>query len=117
MGQRSKTSSELRTFWERKVRTWQQSGLSIRRFCTKHKLSEPSFYHWRRTLGLHPARRSQSASNDDSTDSFIRVSVPEGASHAMELVLSSGHVLRIGSGVDGGRLSQVLSALKQAGLC
>jgi hypothetical protein len=33
------------------------SGLLIREFCTRERLSEPSFYGWRRTLLERDARQ------------------------------------------------------------
>ena len=36
--------------WLDPIRLWQQSKLSVRAFCRGHRLSEPSFYCWRRTL-------------------------------------------------------------------
>jgi transposase-like protein len=47
------------------LRQWQGSGLSIRAFCRKHNLAEPSFYAWRRTLAerdpVHPTRAKRDA--------------------------------------------------------
>ena len=37
-------------FWRRMVRRWQGSGLTVRVFCNRFALSEPSFYAWRRIL-------------------------------------------------------------------
>src|SRR5262249_60666905 len=36
--------------WLALVRKWLDSGLSVRDFCHRHRLSEPSFYAWRRAL-------------------------------------------------------------------
>ena len=36
--------------WRHWLRLWQQSGLSVRAFCARHGLTQPSFYAWRRTL-------------------------------------------------------------------
>ncbi len=38
--------------WRRVVRDWQASGLSVRQFCRRQGLSEPSFYAWRRELAV-----------------------------------------------------------------
>lgn len=38
------------TFWRKKVKDWQASGLSVREFVRKHGLSEPRFYKWRRDI-------------------------------------------------------------------
>lgn len=41
---------KLEQFWRAKLKTWLASGLNIRDFCRKHRLTEPSFYAWRREL-------------------------------------------------------------------
>ena len=43
-------SGEREAFWREQVRRQAASGLSVRRFCEQRRLSEPSFYAWRRTL-------------------------------------------------------------------
>lgn len=37
-------------FWSACVSRWRRSGLSVREFCRREALSEPSFYAWRRIL-------------------------------------------------------------------
>ena len=41
---------KLEQFWRAKLTAWQASGLNVRDFCRKHRLTEPSFYAWRREL-------------------------------------------------------------------
>lgn len=36
--------------WLRHVQGWQRSRLSVRDYCARHRLSEASFYAWRRVL-------------------------------------------------------------------
>jgi hypothetical protein len=42
-------------FWRRALARFRSSGLSVRAFCDRELLSEPSFYAWRAEL----ARRDQ----------------------------------------------------------
>jgi hypothetical protein len=37
-------------YWRRLLRMWRRSGLTGRDFCAEHKLSEPSFYAWKREI-------------------------------------------------------------------
>jgi hypothetical protein len=37
-------------YWSGILREHQKSGLSVRQFCDKRKIAEPSFYKWRKTL-------------------------------------------------------------------
>ena len=89
-----------------------ESSLSIAAFCKKEGISEAAYYYWRRKLtgGI-------SKSEEKSSPDFLEVVMSKSNNTAMELVFSSGSSLRINPGVDNKMLSQVLSALKQAGLC
>jgi hypothetical protein len=121
---------------------WRRSGLTIRAYCDQHRLSEQSFYAWRRTLAerdRHAAKtrahgappRSSAARQDAGPDAagpdaadrrpvFVPVHVvdsppaPTASTPApIEVVLTSGRVLRLVSGFDAGLLRQVLAVLEE----
>ncbi len=99
-----------REFWQEAMARWQSSGLSVRRFCEGEGLCTASFYGWRRRLlGGGASKKVPSK--------FIEVSLPIGPESGLELVLSSGHLLRISSEVDGVLLDRVLHSLREANLC
>jgi transposase len=97
------------------IETWRAGGLSVRQFCTKEGLSEPSFYIWRKKL----ADDESELDNQDKTEpsAFIEVAMSKNTSAAIELLLISGNTLRIPAGVDIATLSTVLSVVRAAGLC
>ena len=110
-----KSNDERRQFWQMVIETWQDSGVSVRKFCKAEGLSEGTFYNLRKRLsGRHSQRKEQSSS---SPSAFIEVAMPKSSHTALELLLSSGHTLRIGSTADNKTLSNVISVLCQAGLC
>ena len=117
MSKKQKESkSDQRQFWQMAIETWQSSGLSIRQFCKQEGLSEPSFYAWRKRL----AQVDEPEANKEAVcqpEPFIQVSLPIEQRGGLELVLSSGHTLRISSPADIQTLTTVLSALCEAGLC
>lgn len=45
-------------FWRRALARQRRGGHSIRAFCRSEKLSEPSFYAWRRVIAQRDAERS-----------------------------------------------------------
>jgi hypothetical protein len=109
------TSSQQRSskerFWERMIRQWRNSGLSVRDFCAEKDLTEPSFYAWRRTI----------AQRDAAAVHFMPVRVVEeetrgatehGGNSGLELVLASGRLLRIGPGFDAATLQRLLALLE-----
>jgi len=44
-------------FWRGVMRRFGESGLTVRAFCAGGRLSEPSFYAWRRVIALRDAER------------------------------------------------------------
>lgn len=53
-------SSLREAFWREQAQRYESSGLSVRRFCQEGRMSEASFFAWRRTLRLR-AREAQAA--------------------------------------------------------
>ena len=111
----AKSSKERRQFWQMVIETWQDSGMSISKFCKAEGLSEGTFYNWRNRLSGRGSQRNKQA--DLSPSAFIEVAMPKSDHAPLELLLSSGHTLRIGSTADNKTLSNVISVLRQAGLC
>jgi hypothetical protein len=128
---------KLERFWRTTLAKWSKSGLNVRDFCRRHELGESAFYFWRREIAARdgapaartpaapksapPARRSPAparaagpASRRRSTraprPSFVALRVV--ADQPLELVLRSGHVLRIPPGYDAGHLRAVVAALE-----
>ena len=95
---------------------WQNSGMSVSKFCKAEGLSEGSFYNWRKKLtkSNEPEVDKQ---KDLSSSAFIELAMPKNNPVALELVLSSGNTLRISSGADNKTLSDILSILHREGLC
>jgi len=111
----AKSNEERRQFWQMVIETWQDSGMSVNKFCKAEGLSEGTFYNWRKRLSVrHSQRKEQSSS---SPSAFIEVAMPKSDHAALELLLSSGNTLRISSEADNKILSNVISVLRQAGLC
>lgn len=102
--------SSKERFWRRLLRQWRGSGLSVRAFCAERRVSEPSFYAWRRTI----------AERDAEAARFVPVHVVAGDKPAardsfgqgLELLLD-GRVLRIGPGFDGPTLTRLLPLLEE----
>jgi hypothetical protein len=97
--------------WRRWIGAWRGSGLSVRAFCARHGLSEPSFYGWRRLLERRAADRPAFLAVDVAADDR-----PAQAS-ALELVLSGGRTVRVAPGFDAGTLRQLLAVLEEGRSC
>lgn len=116
MGKEHKTDNEQQQFWQMVIDTWQSSDLSVRQFCRQEGLSEPSFYSWRKKL-TKCDEPEDSVPKEPASSDFIAVSLPETHSAGLELILSSGNTLRIGSSVGSKALTRTISVLQEAGLC
>lgn len=114
MARRTDASTQQR--WLELISLWQQSQLSVRAFCHRHRLSEPSFYTWRRLLrrrGLLPARPA--AQPASSTPAFVKLSLPAEphTAVAIEVVLSQRRLLRVPPGFDPDTLRQLVRLLEE----
>jgi hypothetical protein len=91
--------------WAGRIAAQQRSGISVKPFCKEQGLTEYSFYAWRKRLQKRePVRFAlvdrRAARQEQATDA------------ALELVLTTGERLRIGTGVDAAKLRTVLEALR-----
>ena len=117
MSKKQKESKDdQRQFWQMVIETWQNSGMPVSKFCKYEGLSEGSFYNWRKKLAK--GDKSEAAKQKEwSSSAFIEVSMPSEKPGGLELVLTSGNTLRISEATDSKTLSDVLSVLREAGLC
>lgn len=113
MGKDQETrASDQRQFWEMAIETHRESGLSVAAFCKNEGITEAAFYYWRKKL-----RQNSCGSAGQDTPAFIEVKVPDRSGLSLELLLTSGNTLRIAPGFDDQSLRDVLSVLRQSGLC
>jgi hypothetical protein len=96
--------SDKEQFWRDMLLLWQGSAQTIRAFCHAQRLSEPSFYAWRRRF---VAQREQ----QQPTFVAVRVTPTPTTSIPLELVLASGSVVRVPPGFDADTLRQLLAVL------
>jgi hypothetical protein len=95
-------------FWQQAVARWQRSGLSVRTYCARERLSEASFYGWRRELQRRPCQ---------PVPTFVPLTVVSDAPAAaapLELVLDNGRVIRIRADFDAATLRRLLAALEES---
>lgn len=112
----SPARTSRREFWRQMVQRQAASGLSIRRFCRRHDLREPTFYAWRARLSAEAA-----------TPDFVPVTVRASAATAgmagapelgalpglIEIVLVGGQRVRLHGPVEGALLRTVLAVLAE----
>ena len=83
------------TQWQQLIDQWNQSDETLAHFCTRHGLSQASFYNWRQKLD----RKEGPPSAPSKVSPWQAIQIPQEPSSKefwqMELVLPGGAVLRI----------------------
>jgi hypothetical protein len=102
-------------FWRGHVARQAAGRLSIRVYCERQGLAEPSFYAWRRELARRDGgtdRNGRPATTRSAPRGvpFLQLNVPS-APVAVEIVLAGGTLVRVPGGADEATLAMVLSAL------
>ena len=96
-------SGERERYWRELVKGQPRSGVSIRQWCQRHGVSEPSFYFWRRELADRGAGRQIVP---------VEVSPSSPISNAdLEIELPGPVIVRVRAGCDAELLRQTLSLL------
>ena len=87
----------------------------MRAFCAAQRVTEPSFYAWRRALAERGAAAGESAAATASAPAFVAVRLTEEA-HAtgsvIEVMLAGGRCIRVRGPVDRATLAEVVAALE-----
>lgn len=118
----SKRSVEKEEYWRSVLGEYQGSGLTIREFCRRKKISEPSFFAWRKEI----ARRSKSNSRRDEravAKHLLPVDVvigdvvdrqrKDGSLDQVEIVTPGGFTLRCNRLIEPDRLADLLVCVLQ----
>jgi hypothetical protein len=109
MAARSFRDPKLERYWRDLITRWERSDLTVRDFCSDHRISEPSFYAWRRELA---ARDEQPRPATPPVPTFVPVRVAPPA--VVEVVVPTGVVVRVPVGADPAAVARLVAALGAA---
>ena len=112
-------SAEKALRWQEILRCQADSGLSIRAFCASERVSEQSFYGWRKKLGdpTNDARRPLMASRPQTSDNgslFVPVKMLD-TPPALEIIHPLGYRVQLTGEVNLVALRHVIQALDERG--
>jgi transposase-like protein len=103
--------------WRERVADWQTSGLSVRAFCRRRGLAEPTFHYWKRELqardeaaGSAQGTASKRPPATSSRPAFVPVMVLPGTTFSVEVRCPSGHVVCLPE-CDAASLASLFAAL------
>ncbi len=100
---------EKEAFWRDAIRRQADTGLTVREFCTRHRLSEPSFYERRRSFRDRDAQRSS------APPVFVPVIVRDerpALETGLVIELRGGRLLRLPGLMSAGRIAELVRALE-----
>lgn len=97
-------------FWLKIVQRWQCSHLTVREFCGRQQISEPSFYSWRRLLRERGLLKEEAARAD--APAFVKLTVAAETANTVEIVLGQ-RVLRVQPGFDSNMLLELVRLLEE----
>jgi transposase-like protein len=120
-------NGEKERFWRGVVEGHAGSGLSVRRYCVEHSVTEPSFFAWRRELARRdagggrpksPPRRAsvRGTSQQPAPLRFAQLQIAPSelaGGVSIEIVLPSGARVRVPRGACPATLRDVLAALER----
>jgi hypothetical protein len=124
-----RASAEKEAYWRSVLRRQERSGLSVRQFCREQRLSQASFYGWKRKIagrdghaGIGSERKGRKRCQaqtvtkpDEKTAVFVPVRLNAAAGGVLEIVHPQGHVVRVPAVFDEDSLRQVLHVLDGQG--
>lgn len=98
---RGQRDPALERQWRERMAQWEASGLSVRAFCLRQGVTEPTFHYWKRELRARDqataASSAQKSSAKQSPPKFVPVTVLPAATVSVEVRCPSGHVVCLSS--------------------
>jgi transposase-like protein len=112
---------QLRSEWRARLERWQKSGLGVREFCAAEDVGEPSFYQWRKKLGVKAGERRETNAAAPITSLqqalFLPLEITRAtsvdSSSPIEIELPTGCKIRVSAGVSREQLALVLETLQR----
>jgi len=133
VAKRHRRDPERETFWRKALARQQESGLNVRRWCSREDLPETAFYFWRRTIAqrdrdanrasLPVRQRSPQAVRQRSPQAvrrclpkpmFVPVTLAMPREHPIVIRLRGGRVMRLPLGMEARRVAELVHAIEDA---
>jgi transposase len=95
----TRSRAATRELWMDRLVRFPASGLTVAQFCASESVSQHSFYFWKRRLAAQAQATTVQEAGSDRGPRLLPVRL-QAAAPAVELVLTSGAVLRLPPGCD-----------------
>ena len=119
MGRLGSTTSRRARQMRRVLARWQRSGLTLREFGQQRGIPLSTLTWWRQVFRRAGEPVDPASKRTPASDAVVFTEVPRPATvpttpPVLEIVLRSGHVVRVPAGADGDTLQRVLQVLQTA---
>lgn len=119
MGRLGSTTSPRARQMRRVLARWQRSGLTLREFGQQRGIPLSTLTWWRQVFRRAGEPMKSASNSAPASDAVVFTEVPRPATvpktpPVLEIVLRSGHVLRLPAGADTETLQRVFQALQTA---
>jgi putative intracellular protease/amidase len=119
MGRLGSTTSPQARQMRRVLARWQRSGLTLREFGQQRGIPLSTLTWWRQVFRRAGEPVDAAPKSAPASDAVVFTEVPRPATvpttpAVLEIVLRSGHVVRVPGGVDTATLQRVLQAVQTA---
>jgi hypothetical protein len=132
MGRKGERDPERERYWREVLTSREQSGLSVREYCDRERLSEASYYYWRREVARRDSERPSRRPRERGLRStlpgrgrkprsglqplFRELAIVGGPAvsvdRGLEIVLPDGCRVHVASEVDRALLADIFAALE-----
>src|SRR5258707_7339449 len=117
MGRLGSTTSPRARQMRRVLARWQQSGLTLREFGQQRGIPLSTLTWWRQVFRRAGEQVNTASKSAPASDAVVFTEVPRPAPvpttpPVLEIVLRSGHVLRVPAGADTDTVQRVLQVLQ-----
>ena len=117
MGRSGSTTSARARQMRRVLARWQRSGLTLREFGQQRGIPLSTLTWWRQVFRRAGEQVNAASKGVPASDAVVFTEVPQPANvprtpFVLEIVLHSGHVVRVPAGADTDTLQRVLQALQ-----
>ena len=110
MAKEQQRNPEREAFWRGVVARFGKSDLTVRGFCARERVSEDTFYFWRREIQRRDAERPGS--------SFVPIVVSNTQSaesdHSIVIELRGGRAMRLPAALPIGQIAELVHAIEAA---
>jgi hypothetical protein len=105
---------EREAYWRRLIGRWRESRQGVRPFCRREKVSEPSFYAWRRVIAERDKQRPAAPKGQPAfVPVVVRQELPlPAASEWITVRLRGGRLVHLPGSMPAARLAEILHAIE-----